>query len=415
MDTILDRTIVLDLSRDRAGAYATGLLAGFGAQVIKIEPPLAGDPLRLDGPFASGRADGETGAPHLFLNAGKQSVTLDIGRPDGRALLEALLQRAVVLVDSRSAAEASALSLTYESLGSRFPHMVVTSITPFGRSGPYADVPATELTLEALAGWTYLIGDQDREPLRCGADVGHYLTGTNAAMHTLAALWHREATGQGQHVDVSVLETLCVMLGITGFFSNWTHDNQIRVRNGQRPPVARDAAAGPTRRMPWAGATTMLPCADGWLAIAAQSAAQWEGLCTMIGRPDLVELARGADGEIIERTREETEVALIDGFKDKTRAELFELGGMFRCPTGIAYDVLEIAADPHLAERGFFRHVEHPLAGMLAMPGSPWEFGAASWAQGRAPLLGEHNEAVYGELLGLSKTKLARLHADDVI
>ncbi len=415
VDTILDQTVVLDLTRDRAGAYATCLLAGFGAQVIKVEPPTIGDPLRLEGPFAGGKPDSETGATHLFLDAGKQSITLDLGRPSGRALLDALFEHAVVLVDSRSAAEASALGLTYESLGPRFPHLVVTSVTPFGRTGPYADLPATELTLESLAGWAYLIGEQGREPLRCGADVGYYLAGVNAALHTLAALWHKDATAQGQHVDVSVLETLCVMLGITNFFENWTHSRQIRVRNGQRPAAARAPAANPVRRMPWAGATTMLPCADGWLAVAAQSAAQWEGLCTMIGRPDLVELPRRADGEPIERTREETEEALIEGFKEKTRAELFELGGLFRCPTGIAYDVREIAADPHLVERGFFRQVEHPLAGVLAMPGSPWEFGATAWAQGRAPLLGEHNKAVYGERLGLSETTLGTLHSDGVI
>ena len=290
-----------------------------------------------------------------------------------------------------------------------------TSVTPFGRTGPYADLPATELTIEALAGWSYLIGESDREPLRCGADAGQYLAGVNAALHTLAALLHQQVTGTGQHVDVSILETLCVMLGITGFFANWTHDNQIRVRNGQRSPAAPAGAVGAFGRSAWAGATTMLPCKDGWLAVAAQSASQWEGLSTMIGRPDLLEPLISESGEVIQRTREETEAALIEGFKDKTRAELFELGGVFRCPTGISYDAIEIVDDPHLKERGFFSQMDHPLAGMLPMAGSPWEFGAATWSQGRAPLLGEHNQIIYGELLGLSDAKQAMLRNDGVI
>ena len=113
METILNRPLVLDLATDRAGAYTTGLLAGFGAQVIKIEPPGGGDPLRLEGPFASGHADGETGAVHLFLNAGKQSITLRLDRPEGRGLLDALLQRAAILVDTRPADEAADLGLDF--------------------------------------------------------------------------------------------------------------------------------------------------------------------------------------------------------------------------------------------------------------------------------------------------------------
>jgi crotonobetainyl-CoA:carnitine CoA-transferase CaiB-like acyl-CoA transferase len=104
--------------------------------------------------------------------------------------------------------------------------------------------------------------------------VGQYLAGVNAATHTLAALLYQQSTGLGQQVDVSVLETLCVMLGITGFFANWTHDNQIRVRNGQRSPAARDGVPSAFRRTAWAGATTMLPCKDGWFAVAAQSASR---------------------------------------------------------------------------------------------------------------------------------------------
>jgi crotonobetainyl-CoA:carnitine CoA-transferase CaiB-like acyl-CoA transferase len=134
----------------------------------------------------------------------------------------------------------------------------------------------------------------------------------------------------------------------------------------------------------------------------------------MIGRQDLIELPVNEAGEPIPRTREETEAALIEGFKDKTRAELFELGGIFRCPTGISYDTLEIVDDPHLQERGFFREVAHPLAGALPLAGSPWEFGSAAWVQGRAPLLGEHNKLIYGELLGLSDDEQDRLRRDGI-
>lgn len=406
---------VVDLAQGQAGAYATNLLAGFGARVIKVEPPGRGDPLRWHGPFARGEPDGETGALHLFLNAGKESVTLAIERPEGRALLERLLARADVLLHDRAPSEAERLDLTSPSLSARFPHLVVTSVTPFGLTGPYRDHPATELTLQAHAGWLYLIGEPEREPVRCGADVGHYLAGVNAALHTLVALWHRDATGEGQEVDVSVLETLCFMLGITGFFTSWTHEKQIRVRNGQRPAAPRDPTApSPFGRQPWSGATTMLPCKDGWVAIAAQSAAQWEGLCTMIGRTDLLE-ARTATGEPRVLSREELERELTEAFKDKTRAELFELGGLFRCPTGMAYDVAELVHDPHLRARGFFQLVEHPLAGALPLAGSPWDFPASPWQQGRAPLLGEHNEAVYLGALGLTEEELARLRQLGVV
>ncbi len=397
---------VLDLSEDRAGAYATHLLAGLGADVITVEPPGRGCALRgYDGKSPHAAAP-EADPRHLFLNAGKRSITLDVMRPDARPLLDRLLAGADVLVEDLPATVLERAGLSEALLIGRFPRLVVASVTPFGRAGPDADMAATELTVQARAGWVYVIGDPDRPPLRCGSDVAAALAGVNAAVHCLAALWQRADTGAGRHVDVSQLETLCRMLGVTGLYVTWTHDRDIRVRRGNRAPA-------PQRNpVPRVYPTTMLPCADGYLAIAAQTAQQWQSLCVLLDRPDLVTDPRFATVDARGVNADELDAILVQALAGRTRRELFRRAGELHLPVGMALSIAELLEDPHLVERHVFVTVEHPIAGPLPLPRLPFEMaGGGLPPPRRAPLLGEHNEAVYAGELGLSREDLARLRA----
>ena len=224
---------VLDLSEGVAGAYCAKLLAGFGADVIKIEQPGGGDPLRRHGPFPEDLPHGEKGALHLYLNAGKRSITLDIGRRSGALIFRRLVEGAEVVVESFPPGH-----LTYESLASIKPRLVMTSVTPFGQDGPYSDYRATNLTLAAAGGQMAVTGEPDREPQTNSGHRAEYQAGLHAFAATAVAAFSADATEVGQHIDIAAMECLATML--EPHVSAWArrkHD----IAGEIEPPLARPA------------------------------------------------------------------------------------------------------------------------------------------------------------------------------
>ena len=230
---MLDGLRVLDLGPGIAPSFCAKLLADYGAEVIKVEPPGAGDPARLLGPFVGDDPHTEKSIPFLYLNTGKRGVTLDYSSGSGQALLSKLLDDADVLVEGFSPSQTEQSAIDYDVLYRTHPHLVVTSVTPFGQDGPYSDFQATDIITCAMSGLMYHSGDSNREPLRNALDQSLYVAGANAATATLVAVFARLTSGEGQHVDVSVAECLASHFGAAGTVL------QLHGRDQGSPPGAR--------------------------------------------------------------------------------------------------------------------------------------------------------------------------------
>ena len=225
---------VLDLSEGVAGAYCTKLLAGFGADVIKIERPGGGDPVRRHGPFPDDLPHGEKGALFLYLNTGKKSITLDIAQRSGALLLLRLVEGAEVVVESFPPGWLTELGLGYGSLARIKPRLVMTSVTPFGQDGPYAGYRATNLTAFAAGGQMVVTGEPDREPLKNGGYQAEYQAGLHAFAATAVAAFSADATEVGQHIDIAAVE--CMATALEPYVSSWAH---------QRRDIGADRSADP--------------------------------------------------------------------------------------------------------------------------------------------------------------------------
>ena len=228
---------VLDLSEGVAGAYCTKLLAGFGADVIKIERPGGGDPLRRHGPFPEDVPHPEKGALFLYLNTGKKSITLDFAQRSGALILRRLVEGAEVVVESFPPRWLTELGLGYESLARVKPRLVMTSVTPFGQEGPYAGYRATNLTAFAAGGQMAVTGEPDREPLKNGGYQAEYQAGLHAFAATAVAAFSADATEVGQHIDIAAME--CQATALEPYVSSWAH---------QRRDIGTDRSADPRPR-----------------------------------------------------------------------------------------------------------------------------------------------------------------------
>jgi CoA:oxalate CoA-transferase len=397
----LEALTVVELTDGIAGAFAGKLLAGYGARVIKVEPPGVGDAVRRMGPFPNGVPSREAGALHLYLNTAKLGVTLDCGTPTGASLLRRLLNHADAAIDGDPGRLATA-RLSVETLRRALPRLVVTGVSPYGSRGPWAGRPATNLTAFAAGGLMSVTGDPDREPLLAGGYQAEYQAGLNAFAATLAACWSAGQTEHGQDVEVAAMEAQVPLM--VNEMSNYIY----RHSPGGGPP-REELFALPRRRGNVHNATIgFFPCADGVLGIHAMER-QVPALLRMIGAED-ASLAR----DRLARNDELT--AMIYAWAaDRPKREACKAGRRFGVPLTYAHDIRDLLESEHLRRRGFFQDVEHPEAGTLSYPRGPFLLSDSPWTTRRAPLLGEHNQEVFGGMLGLAKEDLAVLRAAGVV
>jgi CoA:oxalate CoA-transferase len=387
MEGALEGVVVLDLSDGIPGGYCTKLLAGMGAEVIKVERPFSGDPIRSVPPFKDDVPDIETSTLHLHLSMGKKSLTLDFATDTGHALLRRLLASGDVLVHSFRPRAAADLGLDYETLKADFPRLIVTSITYFGQSGPYSEYEGSELTAYAAGGYAYLTGLPDREPLKAGGSQAEYQGGLHAASATVAALCLRDLTDQGDHLDVSVVEAICFChAGMSPYLNNGVVYRRVG---------ARLLSDSPRAMYP----STILPCKDGFVhAHYAPADPALLGVLTedsRLGDPDLWETPRVFADEIDERLS--AWLAQFDKFEAVRRAQ--EL----RHPFTEVLDPSDLFEDEQFKARAFFRPLEHPSAGTFPHVGPPIQMSETPWRVVRAPLLGEHNSEILRGRLGLEQ------------
>ena len=368
---------VIDLSEGVAGGYCTRLLAGLGADVIKIEQPGGGDSLRRLGPFPHDEIDPELSGTHLYLNAGKRSVELDLRHGDGRDALLRLAASAELVVDSLSENAAASLRLTIADLRRRNPALDIVSVTPWGRTGPYSDRPGNELTVEALCGFASLHGEPPREPLKLPGWQMEYFAGTYAALGALSAL----ADPAPRFVDVSVLEAAILAIESRVVSREFTH---------VEPKRSLDS-------FDWFYPLNIWQCNEGALVLAFYHPRDWPGLALILGDEELQEEEHYGTGARRLRRREELDARLASLLGQRAAREVFEAAIPLRSAVGMVLDPAGLLDDPHLKEREAISQVAHPKAGAYSMLSAPFKINDAAWKTSGAPLLGEHTGEVLRE------------------
>jgi crotonobetainyl-CoA:carnitine CoA-transferase CaiB-like acyl-CoA transferase len=390
---------VVELGELVAAPYAAKLLADLGAEVVKVEP-LAGDPARRLGPFPADVPHPERSGLFLYMNTNKRGVTLDVGTPTGRELFLRLVAWADVVIENLGPGRMDALGLCApDRLAAADGAAVVTSISPFGQSGPYRDRRATDLVGFHMSGYGYYMGgpveDPGAEPpLKAAGRQADFVAGINGALATLAALFAREGSGRGQRVDVSTQEAL-----IPFAFGEIARS----VYEGKAP--SRRAAENPPT-----GVVAVLPCSDGQVAISPREEHLWARWVEVMGNPAWTGDERFRDRASRAAHWAELEPLLAAWTGQRTSDEVFRAAQAVRVPAFPVNTIEEVFAWPQLAARGFFAEVVHPEAGALPYPTAPYRFSGAGWRLRRpAPLLGEHNEEVLGGWLGCSRADLVAL------
>ena len=393
----LDDVRVLDLSEGVAGPFCTKLLAALGADVISVEAPGRGDRARSCPPFAGDEPHPELSGLFLYLNTGKRSVTLDLAQASGRAIAGRLAAEwADIVIEDFAPGQLDAWGLGHETLeASRDPSQpgaIVVSVTDYGQSGPYRDWRATDLTALALGGSLYIAGDEDREPLRIGGRPAQFYAGLSAFSGALLALHYRDATGEGQHVDVSMFEGIATAQEYPG--AAWAYKREIRVR-------------GP-------GHAPMFEVDDGYIGLMFPQA-RWAAFCELIGRPEIEHDPRFEGTRQRRDNMAELSEIIAEWTEGKRKADLYHAVQAVQGPAGYVCTAPDLIESPQFIEREFFGEVDHPATGPLLYPGLPLRFGTERPPLRRAPLLGEHNAEVYGELLGCGAADLVRMRGAGVI
>jgi len=407
---------IVDLGHYIAGPYCASLLAGLGAEVIKVERPSVGDGARRLGPFPGDEPHLEKSGLFSYLNQGKKGVTLNLKTEMGKAIFCKLVAEADVLIENFEPRVMPSLGLEYETLRDIKPSLVMTSISNFGQSGPYRDYKGYEITLNALGGIQSEIGDPDREPVKLGGQQMQFQAGLVAAVATMGAVCYRDATGTGQHIDLAMVEIAASIMGYAATVYQFTGYHA--VRNGIRPPnrgFHQVNTPPPNPRNPTVYPLAILPCKDGDVVIDVETPQQWLAFCDMMNRPELKEdprfstAMRGVHAD-------ELDAILTDYLKDKTQREFFEEASDWRIPVGIVQNTAQLFNDPQHRARGFFVPVKHPVLGEMEYPSRPFIMSETPWQQAScAPLLGEHNKEILVEHLGYSEKDLAAMTRDGVI
>jgi crotonobetainyl-CoA:carnitine CoA-transferase CaiB-like acyl-CoA transferase len=380
---VLQGVRVLDLSRVLAGPYCTGLLADMGADVVKIESP-TGDDARHLGPFSRGES-----VYFAQLNRGKRSVVLDLKQPEDHALLLRLVEWADVLVENFRPGVASRLGIDYATLSKVNPGLVYASISGFGQGGPMTNAPAYDLVVQAMSGLMAATGTPDGSPTRVGESVGDLIAGMFAGWGICAALFDREKTGRGRHIDVAMLDSL-VSLQVTAM-SILTATGKLPGRVGNRHPVSTPFDTYRTK--------------DGLVAIAVANNAVFARYATLVGRPDLPSDPRFADDTAralhIEEIREITE-AWSSGL---TTEEAVEAAGREGVPAAPIWDLAEVMQSDQVRHRQVVGEFDHPVLGRTPFLRQPVHFDACSTDVPEArptapsPALGAHRDDVVSEWL----------------
>jgi formyl-CoA transferase len=393
---------ILDLTQYEAGTSATQILAWLGADVVKIEPPGAGDPGRGFGARLPNQ-EGLDSFYFLSLNSNKRSVTLNLASAEGRALFLRLLPRFDVVVENFALGTMEKLGLGYETLRQAHPSVIYATMKGFGTSGPYAPYRSFDMIAQAMGGSMSVTGTAETGPLRAGVSYGDSGSGMTLAVGILAAYVQRLQTGRGQQVEVSMQEAIANYARVAFSAAAVMEQPVGRVGNDLRGLAP----------------TNTYPCRpfgpNDYVYIVTVTGRMFENLAIAIGHPELIDDPRYATAAARREHAEWLQALIREWTSRRTKHEaMAELQG-FGVPCGAVLDSRDIFSDPHLLERGMVREVEHPQRGRMRALANPIRLAASPTALEPAPLLGQHTEEVLRAELGLADAELSRLRGDGVI
>lgn len=401
MKLALEDVKVVEYGNLISAPYCGKLLADLGAEVIKVEEPGQGDIARRNGPFPGDIPESEYSGLFLYLNTNKLGVTLSLEKATGREIFKKLVKNADILIEDTKPGEMATLGLGYSNLKSLNPSLVMTSITPFGQTGPYKGYKGCDLIGWHMGGDGYVTprhaSSVEQEPLRV-TQMASFVTGITAAVATMCALNVQRHTGLGQQVDVSQLEAVLLSLGFFAMYWPYEHRNASRVARVAFAPIG------------------FFKCKDGWVFLNAIEPHHWQRLVDVMGNPDWANEELFKDTFSRGQHWESLELLMAEWAIKHTTAELFESAKAKKIPLAVVNSIAEVMESRQLKERGFFIDIEHSKAGKLTYPGAPYKLSKTPWTIHKpAPLLGQHNEDVYCNQLGYTKRELVKMYEAGII
>ena len=398
---------VLDLSRVLAGPWAAQNLADLGAEVIKVERPGAGDDTRGWGPPFMKGADGKDtteSAYFLSVNRNKKSITLDISKPEGQAIARELARKSHILIENYKVGTLKRYGLDYDTLSKDNPGLIYCSVTGFGQDGPYAARPGYDFIFQGMGGLMSITGERDGQPgagpQKVGIAITDVLTGMYASVAILAAVTHRERTGEGQYIDAALLDTIVAFNAnqIVSYFAS----GRIPVRWGNAHPQV----------VPY----EVFPTADGHIILAVGNDSQFASFCKAAGCAELAEEPRfkTMSQRIVHRA--ELIPLIAEVMRGRTKQEWIELLEANNVPCGPINNMKEVFEDPQVRHRELRVDIPHPLGAAAPVVRSPLRLSKTPVDYRLAPpMLGQHNEDVLKGLLGKSDAELARLKSAGIV
>lgn len=408
----LDGIRVLDLSRVLAGPWCTQTLADLGADVIKIERPGSGDDTRTWGPPFLVGDDGQESheaAYYLGTNRNKRSVTCDIAKPEGQQLIRELAAHCQVFIENFKVGDMARYGLDYASLKAINPKLVYCSLTGFGQTGPYAERAGYDYAIQGMGGLMSITGERDDlggGPQKVGVAVADLFTGMYATVGILAALRHAERSGEGQFLDMALLDTQTAMLANLG--ANYLVSGKVPGRAGNAhqnivPYQVFEVAPKPDG-------------SQDFIILAVGNDSQYAKFCQVAGRPDLAEDARFVKNRDRVTHRALLVPQLAEVMKTRSKADWLAALEAAKVPCGAINNLAEVFGDPQVRARGMVTHWQHPLKADLKLVASPLKLEKTPVRTDLPPpLLGQHTDEVLTELLGCDAARLAALRAQQVI
>ncbi len=394
---------ILDLTRILAGPYCSMLFADLGAEVIKIEPP-EGEMIRDNPPLVK---EGE-GGPHdrsrsgyfLSLNRNKYGITLNLKHPRAISIFKDLVKIGDVVLENYAPGVMKRLGIDYPVLKEINPRIVMCSISGFGQWGPSSGKLAFDIVAQAMSGLMSVTGHPDSPPTKVGTSIGDINAAVHAAFTIMAALWHREKSGVGQYIDVSMQEAMVSIM--EGAVVRWTIGKELL------PPIGSHN----TNESPMAA----YRCKDGYIIIGTVGNEHWERFCRAIRKPEWA-----ADPNYATTGQRWAKKYILQQEIEKitTRYTVKEVGEMMdreRVANSPILNIQQVVEDPHLNERGYFVEVEHPVIGKAKIPGIPFKLSETPGeVKSPSPLVGEHNEFILGKYLGINRAEIQQLKVEGVI
>lgn len=397
----LDGITVLDFGQVFQGPYASMLLARAGANVIKIEPPRIGEPLRRRAIASQGTSQG-TSLSLAMMNSNKRAISLNLKEAAGRELLFAMVRKADVLLENFAPGVMDRLGVGFAVLHEVNPRLVYASGTGFGISGPDANNLAMDLTIQGASGIMSVTGFPDGPPTKAGPTLVDIMGGTALYGGILTALFERERTGLGRLVEVAMQEAVYAAMAAS---IDYHH------RTGELPPRPGNRQSGRSTA-PY----NVYPASDGHVALMTVTEEHWPNLCRAMGREELAQDPRFATNAARADHVDETDAVVAAWTATLSRAEIFAITRQYRIPCAPVRTIPEVINDRHMHERGMLEWIEHPALGRVVVPNSPIRLhGAERPPTQPSPALGQHNQDVYGDWLGLSASEISRLQQDGVI